>query len=355
MRRRPHSVRCWNKVDALSSWAGRRQTSITTSAMHPPPFSKSGQLCGELDDCNHKDQWDRPLPGHPAVLMNNVSDLMESLEYEFCSTDLEKFAPHLWIMSTYSSNNINPLHRQRVKGREVIVTEEPRLHLVWIQNRIFIKPLPRYLLSHAFWNVVLGRLEHHARRLDAIDRAARGFLRTYSFLIQHESDFAIAKQDHLRLIPSELDWSQFCILMSKVRTDIQDAHVSERYQYGELRLLRLNIYAPFILRRFYFEQVHSQYGEHFARLYGPVLFVFAIVTTVLNGMQVGLAVEQLSSKRWVALWSVSRWFSLLAIILTTVIAGCFVLLWLWMFTDEWIFTIQRKIQRTRVEGKGRSV
>ncbi|KAF2462923.1 uncharacterized protein BDR25DRAFT_308060 [Lindgomyces ingoldianus] len=58
-------------------------------------------------------------------------------------------APRLWIM------NINPLHRQRVKGREIVLTEEPRLHLVWIHDRIFAKPLPRYLLSQTFWKMFL--------------------------------------------------------------------------------------------------------------------------------------------------------------------------------------------------------
>lgn len=36
--------------------------------------------------------------------------------------------------------------------REIIVTEGPRLHLVWIYDRVFIKPLPRYLLSYTFWS-----------------------------------------------------------------------------------------------------------------------------------------------------------------------------------------------------------
>jgi hypothetical protein len=58
-------------------------------------------------------------------------------------------------MTTMSSANINPLHRQRVKGREIIVIEEARLHLVWIHDCIFIKPITRYLLSHVFWETYL--------------------------------------------------------------------------------------------------------------------------------------------------------------------------------------------------------
>ena len=46
-----------------------------------------------------------------------------------------------------SSADISPLHRQRVKGRAVIVTEDPKLYLVWFYDHIFIKPLP------GFWNL----------------------------------------------------------------------------------------------------------------------------------------------------------------------------------------------------------
>ncbi|CAJ2513956.1 Uu.00g020750.m01.CDS01 [Anthostomella pinea] len=50
-------------------------------------------------------------------------------------------ASRLWWMSKQDSANIFPLHWQLVKQRTVIVTEDPKLHLVWIHNRIFIKPL----------------------------------------------------------------------------------------------------------------------------------------------------------------------------------------------------------------------
>ncbi|CAG8979288.1 hypothetical protein HYALB_00012671 [Hymenoscyphus albidus] len=101
-------------------------------------------------------------------------------------------------MSTYSSSNINPLHRQRVKGREIIITEEP----LWFHDRIYIKPLPKYLLSYRFWEMFLvNQSTCLGGRRDAIRKAALGYLRTYRYLIQHESDFHIAKQDHLCLVP----------------------------------------------------------------------------------------------------------------------------------------------------------
>ncbi|EDU47312.1 conserved hypothetical protein [Pyrenophora tritici-repentis Pt-1C-BFP] len=251
-------------------------------------------------------------------------------------------APRLWIMTTLSSANINPLHRQRVKGREIIVTEEARLHLVWIHDRIFIKPIPRYLLSHDFWEVYfnqkLGSPDDGSRNLRA---AAAGFLRTYRYLIRHESDFYLAQQDSLRLIPKDVDWASFCHFTSDLN-GIQDSAVSRRYCFGELRLTRLNFYAPFLLRKFHFEQVHGQYGDYFARLYGPVLFVFAVVSTILNSMQVALAADQSLAVHWISVWHASRWFSAISIVGTAVIALCFAVLWLWMFLDEWVYTLRQK-------------
>ncbi|KAK3077832.1 hypothetical protein LTS18_009142, partial [Coniosporium uncinatum] len=113
-------------------------------------------------------------------------------------------------MSTQSSSNINPLHHQIVKGREIVVTEQARLHLIWNHDRVFIKPLPKHLLSHAFWERFLSdKSTRLGQRRDSMRRAALAYLRTYTYLIQHESDFVIAKQDHLRLVPQDADWSAF--------------------------------------------------------------------------------------------------------------------------------------------------
>lgn len=55
-------------------------------------------------------------------------------------------------MSTQSSSDVSSLHQQKVKWRKIIVTEDPRLHLIWKYDRMFIRPLPRYLLSYTFWS-----------------------------------------------------------------------------------------------------------------------------------------------------------------------------------------------------------
>jgi hypothetical protein len=307
-----------------------------------PPFSLANQLIRDFET--------KPgvlpiatLPGQSSVNLNDSAHMRQFLENEFCSRDLEMMAPRLWIMATFSSSNINALHRQRVKGREIIITEDPRLHLVWIYNRIFIKPLPRYLLSHAFWKMYLDEgSEKLGDSQGEIHKAAMGFLRTYRYLIKHESDFNIAQQDHLRLIPHDVKWESFCQFVAQL-DHIDDSAVSGRYSYGELRLTRLNFYAPLLLGKFHFEQVHGQYGDFFAQLYGPILFVFAVVSTILNSMQVALAAEQLVSAHWESVWYLSRWFSMVSLVGAAIVSTWFILLWLWIFSDEWIFTIRHRM------------
>jgi hypothetical protein len=309
------------------------------------PFSKPDQVIHDFDITAGNSPL-TTLPGYPFVGTDNVALVQEFLTTEYVCQDLEDMAPRLWIMTTPCSGNINPLHRQRVKGREIVITEEPRLHLLWIHDRIFIKPLPRYLLSHTFWTKFVDRSAGTKPSPIVTRKAMLGFLRTYRYLILHESDFIIAQQDNLRLIPRDIKWESFCQLMSSL--DIEDSTVSERYSYGELRLTRLNFYAPFLLRKFHFEQVHGQYSDFFGRMFGPVLFCFALVTTVLNSMQVALAVEQLITPKWERFWHLSRWFSVISLIAASIISVWLACLWLWIFLDEWIYTVRRRAERRRL-------
>ncbi|KAH8689729.1 hypothetical protein GQ44DRAFT_720446 [Phaeosphaeriaceae sp. PMI808] len=172
-----------------------------------PPFSKANQPIRD-PEAGAGASPIATLPGHPSIIVNDIAYMRRFLEKGFYSRDLEIMAPRLWMMTTLSSTNINPLHRQRVKSREIIVTEEPRLHLVWIHDRIFNETSDR-----------LGDSQRNIRK------AATGFLRTYYYLIQHKSDFNVAQQDNLRLIPKDIDWPSFYRLVSEFN-HIEDSAVS---------------------------------------------------------------------------------------------------------------------------------
>ncbi|MCJ1225798.1 hypothetical protein MMC12_002447 [Toensbergia leucococca] len=312
----------------------------------PFPFTSESQLYTNDQPINH-------LPGYPQLAIDNHSQLTRFLRREYISPDLDTLASHLWLLSTQSSAHIWPLHHQRVKGRAITITEDPKLHLVWIDDRIFIKPLPAYLVSHSFWaDFLLSHDSPLGTERESIYRAALGYLRTYYYLIQYESDFEIACRGQNRLIPQGITWPQFCAFTASFLDVITDDDVSQRYHYGELRLTRLNLYAKVFLQKWDYEQLHGQYAAYFARFYGPLLFVFGILSVILNAMQVELAVEAVDARNWISLWHFCRWFSMLCLAFPVVQASLLIFILTGMMLDELIYALRdlyMKRKATRVQ------
>jgi hypothetical protein len=311
-----------------------------TIYLRASPFSQSHQLCPDISVSSSSGATQH-IPGHPTISLSDSDALFKFLRKEFWAADLEAVASRLWILTTPSSANVHPLHRQKVLGREIVVTEDPRLHLVWINNRIFIKPLPTYLMSYSFWTTIFPPRASSLAEQTHVRSAAFGFLRTYRYLIQHESDLLLAQQDDLRLVPVKLNWTEISTFLADLE-HLEDRDASARYQYGELRLSRLNLYAPFLFGRFYYEHIPMQYGEYFARLYGPILFIFAVVTTILNAMQVALAADPGRESSSYYLWKIFYWFGIVILLITVVVGSSLVALWLGMIANEWRFTLKNR-------------
>ncbi|KAJ5273931.1 hypothetical protein N7478_009056 [Penicillium angulare] len=146
-------------------------THVETPSL-PCPFHEGDQLNNDLDASLDY------LPGYPRIKMSNEKELFDFIRQEVWSEDLESMSGRLWWMSKQDSSNISPLHRQRVKGRQIIVTEDPRLHLIWIDNRTFLKPLPRYITSYVFWDPFMSDPSKYGARVE-LRKAALGYLRTY--------------------------------------------------------------------------------------------------------------------------------------------------------------------------------
>lgn len=251
------------------------------------------------------------LPGYPQLSLSSPN-LPHFLQSELLTPDLDKLAPRLWLVAKEDSGHISSLTHQVVRGRRIIITENPELHLVWVDDRVFLKPLPKYLLSHTFWNCFLtyghdksiqpsetAQLDDKRR---AICRAAKGFLRSYALLIKHKSDFELATSIDHRLLPRGIKFKDFVRFSEACKDNIGDMDVCPRYQFGELRLTRLNFWSKIFLGRFTFHKIEGQYSAHFARYYGPLLFIFALLSLLLGSLQVGLAaipiLDPASSKRF---------------------------------------------------------
>jgi hypothetical protein len=135
-------------------------------------------------------------------------------------------------------------------------------------------------------------------------KAALGLLRSYSRLIQHESDYQLAKEHHL--LPSGLTYTQFQHFVQNFRR-IPDEDVAARYQYGQFRLTRLNfalrclklyrlVFLPSKADEFpwgyeYKITDSGQTGSIIGWLAAPFIGVFAFLALVLSSMQVLLATQ----------------------------------------------------------------
>lgn len=303
------------------------------------------------------------LPGQPRMRLRS-SSLHHSLEREFCTPDLDTLSPHLWLVATQSSSHISPLHEHILKGRHVAITEDQELHLTWTNNRVFIKPMPRYMLSYAFWTAKLvpdtnlTKCANAQTPSEALLRAALGFMRTYYYLVRHESDLRIANESCLVSFDRDnVTIEEFHEFISGF-AEIQDDEVSPRYSsYGTLGLSRLNFWAKFFLRRFQFYQVDRQYSEYFARFYAPILFFFGILTVALSAMQVGLQADDVAHtarERWAALQSVSFWFSVVTLLCICAIGLIISLVFSFMLVRELAFAAKDLVRRNWENAKAQA-
>lgn len=219
----------------------------------------------------------------------------EFLRYDLNVSRLTEIEKYLWWAGMRKA--ARPLHRQVMMDRNVIVTEQADLHLTWRGPRIYIKPLPRYLLNVDFWkNNICSDTD------SALFESAKGFLLSYVWLVFNESDFqmAIDNSNHPRLLPEGItyeEWSQFVAEFMK-GDDFEDIEqINLRYRFGELRLNRLNTiyrikYGRKHFVRGYFYGYH-EYGTFLEHNFAWIVTFFAYVAIVLTAMQVGLATKQL--------------------------------------------------------------
>lgn len=137
-----------------------------------PPFSVHEQLNDEAIGPT--------IPDQPCIDSSRPA-VEDFLHAELDTLILDDLSPHLWLVAAQSSERVDPLHRQKIKGRRVVLTEDPKLHLVWYSDVIYIKPIPQCLLNFDFWKTFLcipgdvklsDTASHHMR-------SALGFLRTY--------------------------------------------------------------------------------------------------------------------------------------------------------------------------------
>ncbi|KAI0812915.1 hypothetical protein GGR55DRAFT_703634 [Xylaria sp. FL0064] len=287
-----------------------------------PPFSKANSLRSSghilLPHAFRQD----------AELLDPRRHINTFLKTDLEPTRLNKISRHLWHAGLPRPARF--LHRQRLLMRTILLTELPDEHLVWHDTDIWIKPIPD----------------------------AYGLLLSYTWLIVYKSDHCIAVD--AGLVPADVDYNAWTALAGDVSTRTvlrTPIPVNERYDYGELRLSRLNhLYrlgaAEFSLWNtvFGFTSRPTRYPAFFQRNFGWILGVFVYFSVLLSAMQVALATEKLGSS--IGFQSFSRAIALLSVAFVLLAAAIMLLVWSFLFGFHLMSTIQY-LKRVKTQRSGR--
>ncbi|KAJ9652825.1 hypothetical protein H2198_007955 [Neophaeococcomyces mojaviensis] len=260
---------------------GNQNDQVTTIKL--PPFEVAKEL----------------VPGgHELDDVDQQKDTIDLLQGILSTPLLDRLHSVLWLVAKQSGDHVDALHVHALKGRTIKITEDPKLHLIWYFDAVFIKPLPNCLLNHEFWIKHLLPPQSTTAGIFALNdvspltRQALGFLRSYGLLIRHASDLRFAQEAHI--LPADINFAKFNSFIAPFRT-LDDDSVAPRYQYGQLRLTRLNwacrLATPFIADQQFLWDYQKQFWQtqQFLDRFGPpLLTVFATVSLVLSAMQVAL-------------------------------------------------------------------
>lgn len=218
-----------------------------------------------------------------------------------------------------------PLHHQAVLQRAICVSEKMDLHLVWTAGRIYMKPLPRYLLDPGFWSDHLCTAA--ADDTAQLYKLSLGFLYSYVALITYETDFHLAQS--LRLLPREVSWSSWKAMVSQLQVDTLRHRVDRRFLHGELRLGRLNkIYffhqTPFSAYVPLWNQTRTFFQDNLAWLASATVYMVIVLTS----MQLGVATKPLANSD--AFQYASYGFAIFSILAPLVIVAGIVVVFLFL-------------------------
>lgn len=243
---------------------------------------------------------------------------------------------------------------QIVLSREVVVVENMDLHLVWKAKRIFIKPLPKYLLEEEFWKQHLIQCSQDDAKVGAqrerVAQCAKGLLLSYCALVSYESDFNLART--LGLLPDAIQWEEWRTWVAQVIASCPYESVNRRFWYGELRLGRLNtIYRwrkGHLLRGYSTVGSSSFYSEFLSQYFGSLAVALGYIVVVLTAMQVGLATNRLQPST--AFQGASWVFTVISILAPLAAAAVLLICFLIIFIANWVKTTLYEGERSRAVG-----
>ncbi|KAF2034230.1 hypothetical protein EK21DRAFT_49604, partial [Setomelanomma holmii] len=230
------------------------------------------------------------LPDAPRVLLDLGSEIISYCLKDLDTPEMNKLGEKLWWAGP--TPDIVSISQHMVLDRKIQVTEDPSVHLLWagIEGILWVKPLPAYLTSYAFWEYIMdtSNTEISSEDRERIIATSLGFLKTYSSLIQRRSDFNLARRHDLLGSFGAVSFEAFVGFISSFDS-IPESAVSSRWHYGVIQLDSLNFHSAIHLRRWHLNRFESRYGTYFSRFFPVVLFLFAVFSVMLSAMQVIVA------------------------------------------------------------------
>jgi hypothetical protein len=335
-----HRSGTWHHNESFHNTGLRSQNFLQTVTFSLPMSVAKGLDNGTRQDATAKQPWLKPpyAPGRQltaahAARSTSTCDIIverERLKKVVCEETLERMHVRLWYAGR--KGNISPLHHQKVIHREIILTERPRLHLVWYGRIIYIQRLDDELLNWDYFSgVVCGDNVTH--------QAATGFLLSYARLVEYPSDLDLAQA--LGLINRSISWSSWRNFRADVLHHLAGRDIHDRYEYGELRLSRLNqIYRMQGLGLNYFN-VHREYSSYFGDNYMALIAVFALVSVALAAMQVMTSVD--SAPAEVAITSYQ--FSIATLVALAGSCAALLALYAGLYVWNWVLILIRHYSR----------
>ncbi|CAO2653697.1 Nn.00g031080.m01.CDS01 [Neocucurbitaria sp. VM-36] len=267
-----------------------------------PPFPESDQLYKDLHYAQEPEKASylrslcsrQTLPDAPRVRLECASQIISHCLEDLDTPRMNKLGEKLWWAGPIPE--IKPLTQQLGVQRKIMVIEDPSVHLLWttVDAILYVKPLPAYLTSFAFWKYLLdpSNSDINPEERARIQATSLGFLKTYSSLIQRRSDFNLARRHDLLASFGNISFEAFVTFISHF-DNVPSSAISSRWRFGLLQLDALNFHSVLHLRRWHFNRYESRYGAYFQRFFPVVLFIFALLSVILSAMQVILAGRQI--------------------------------------------------------------
>lgn len=229
----------------------------------------------------------------------------------------------LWLVAVPGAPR--SLHYQKLLRREVVLVEQLDLHMVWAKSRIFIKPLPDFLLNYDFWR-------NHIFSQPQLHRAACGLLYSYCGLIRFGHDFQLAQE--YRLISTKFDyraWTEFTRTVLSTLDPSDSSNMDKRFRYGELRLNRLDTIYRYSPQEFSISSMLQGFPHALSESYVPYMdqynnavSAFGVIVIVLSAFNLSLSARSKNPNP--DLQQVAYGFAIFAMALCALLTGLFMVL-----------------------------